>query len=277
MGRPRWHAEHEVRQMAITLRSRREIELMRQAGAVVGAVLSKLQEFAKPGVTTAELDAMALRMAGEAGAEALFKGVRSPQARRPFPGAICASVNHEVVHGIPSQRTVLEDGDVLSVDFGVRLNGYCGDSAVTIPIGQISAERQKLLATTRETLAVAIKEMKPGVRWSQVAAKMQRLAEAAGFSVVREFVGHGIGREMHEDPKVPNFVSDDLLADDIHLAAGMVLAVEPMINAGGSGVRVLPNGWTVVTRDGACSAHFEHTIAVVDGGCQVLTSNDAQE
>jgi len=247
---------------------------MRRAGAVVGGVLLQLQEFAKPGVTTAQLDSTALRMTAEAGAEALFKGVRSPQARRPFPGAICASVNEEVVHGIPSKGTVLEDGDVLSVDFGVRLNGYCGDAAVTIPIGEISAEKRKLLETTRETLGVAIAEARPGVRWSQVAGKMQRFAEAAGFSVVRDFVGHGIGTKMHEEPKVPNFVSDDLLADDLVLAAGMVLAVEPMINAGGSGVRVLPNGWTVVTKDGACSAHFEHTIAIVDGGCEVLTRKE---
>jgi methionyl aminopeptidase len=247
---------------------------MRQAGAVVAGVLSKLQECAKAGVTTAQLDEIALRMTAEAGAEALFKGVRSPQARRPFPGAICASVNEEVVHGIPSKGTVLADGDILSIDFGVRLGGYCGDSAVTIPIGRISPEKRRLLETTKETLDVAIAEAAPGVRWSQVAGKMQRHAEAAGFSVVREFVGHGIGKQMHEEPKVPNFVSEDLLADDIVLAEGMILAVEPMVNAGTHGVRVLPNGWTVVTRDGRCSAHFEHTIAIVAGGCEVLTSRE---
>ena len=247
---------------------------MRKAGAVVASVLSKLQECAKVGVTTAQLDEMALRMTAAAGAEALFKGVRSPQARRPFPGAICASVNEEVVHGIPSKGTVLAEGDILSIDFGVRLGGYCGDSAVTVPIGRIAPEKRRLLETTRGTLDVAIAEAGPGVRWSQVAAKMQRYAEAAGFSVVREFVGHGIGRQMHEEPKVPNFVSDDLLADDIVLAEGMVLAVEPMVNAGMHGVRVLPNGWTVVTKDGRCSAHFEHTIAVVAGGCEVLTSRE---
>jgi len=245
---------------------------MREAGAVVAGVLSKLQESAKAGVTTAQLDEIALRMTAKAGADALFRGVRSPQAKRPFPGAICASVNDEVVHGIPSHKTVLADGDILSIDFGVRLNGYCGDSAVTVPIGQISAERHRLLEITEGMLGVAIAESRPGVRWSQVAGKMQRYAETAGFSVVREFVGHGIGTQMHEDPKVPNFVSDDLLADDILLAEGMVLAVEPMVNAGSYGVRVLPNGWTVVTRDGRCSAHFEHTIAIVAGGCEVLTS-----
>jgi methionyl aminopeptidase len=247
---------------------------MRKAGAVVAGVLSKLQESAKAGITTGQLDEIALRMTAEAGADALFKGVRSPQAKRPFPGAICASVNEEVVHGIPSDRTVLEDGDVLSIDFGVRLNGYCGDSALTVPIGRISAEKRKLLETTEGTLGVAIAEARPGVRWSQVAGKMQRYAEAAGFSVVREFVGHGIGTQMHEDPKVPNFVSEDLLADDILLAEGMVIAVEPMVNAGTYRVRVLGNGWTVVTRDGQCSAHFEHTMAIVAGGCEVLTSRE---
>jgi methionyl aminopeptidase len=248
---------------------------MRKAGAVVAGVLSKLQESAKAGVTTAQLDEIALRMTAEAGADALFKGVRSPQARRPFPGAICASVNDEVVHGIPSKQTVLAEGDILSVDFGVRLNGYCGDSAVTVPIGRISAEKRRLLETTEGTLNVAIAEARPGVRWSQVAGKMQEYVEAAGFSVVREFVGHGIGTQMHEDPKVPNFVSEELLADDIMLTEGMVLAVEPMVNAGRHGVRVLGNGWTVVTRDGQCSAHFEHTIAIVAGGCEVLTSREA--
>jgi methionyl aminopeptidase len=248
---------------------------MRRAGGVVADVLSKLQEIAAPGSTTADLNAVALAMTVEAGAEALFKGVRSPQARRPFPGAICASVNEEVVHGIPSPRVALREGDILSIDFGVRLDGYCGDAAVTVPIGEISADRQKLVETTKDVLGVAIAAAKPGIRWSEVAAQMQRRAEAAGYSVVRDFVGHGIGTKMHEEPKIPNFVSDELLAEDIVLAEGMVLAVEPMINAGGRDVRTLANGWTVVTKDGKCSAHFEHTLAIVAGGCEVLTSRTA--
>jgi len=209
-----------------------------------------------------------------AGAEALFKGVRSPQARMPFPGAICASINEQVVHGIPSATPVLCEGDVLSIDFGVRLDGYCGDAAVTVPIGAIPDSKRRLVETTKEVLGIAVEQVRPGVRWSQVAGRMQRCAEAAGFSVVRDFVGHGIGSEMHEEPKVPNFVSDDLLADDIVLAEGMVIAVEPMINAGRRAVRTLANGWTVVTRDGSCSAHFEHTIAVVKGGCEILTTKE---
>jgi methionyl aminopeptidase len=257
--------------MAITLRSRREIDLMRRAGAVVANVLSELQKAAKPGVTTAQLDAQALRLTLDAGAEALFKGVRHPQGKRPFPGAICASVNEQVVHGIPSDDAVLHAADLLSIDFGVRLGGYCGDAALTVPIGEISEENQKLIDVTQGALNIAIDRARPGMRWSTIAGAMQKYAESAGFSVVRDFVGHGIGTRMHEDPKVPNFVSDELLSDDIILAEGMILAVEPMINAGTYAVRTLANGWTVVTRDGRCSAHFEHTIAIVKGGCEVLT------
>ncbi|HUW20121.1 MAG TPA: type I methionyl aminopeptidase [Sedimentisphaerales bacterium] len=257
--------------MAITLRSRREIELIRQAGIVVAGVLSKLQEIAEPGVTTGQLDAVASQMTEEAGGQALFKGVRSPLARTPFPACICASVNEEVVHGIPSNDVRLKDGDILSIDFGVMLDGYCGDAAVTIGIGRISAEKQRLIDVTSRVLGIAIARAAPAVKWSEVAAEMQGYAESAGFSVVKDFVGHGIGRKMHEEPRVPNFVSEDLLADDIVLAEGMVLAVEPMINAGASEVKTVKNGWTVVTKDGKCSAHFEHTIAIVKNGCEALT------
>lgn len=257
--------------MAITLRSAREIELLRGAGKIVANVLLKLQEMAKPGVTTADLDAVALDMTAKAGARALFKGVRSPQTRSAFPGAICSSINEEVVHGIPSADAVLKEGDILSVDFGVRLDGYCGDAAVTIGIGEISQERRKLLDVTSQVLEVAIANSKPSVKWSYVAGKMQECTEKAGFSVVKDFVGHGIGREMHEEPRVPNFVSRELLANDFVLERGMVLAVEPMVNAGSDEVRTLKNGWTVVTKDSCCSAHFEHTIVIIDKGCEILT------
>jgi methionyl aminopeptidase len=259
--------------MAITLRSRREIELMRKAGAVVADVLLKLKEIAEPGTTTARLDSIALQMTADAGAEALFKGVRSPVARIPFPGAICASINEQVVHGIPSEDTKLKNGDILSIDFGVRLNGYCADSAVTIAIGEISENRRKLMDVTKRVLNIAIEKSAPSIKWSQIAAEMQRYAESAGFSVVKDFVGHGIGKKMHEEPRVPNFVSDDLLKNDIVLEEGMVLAVEPMINTGTSAVRTLKNGWTVVTRDGKSSAHFEHTIVILGNGSEVLTIN----
>jgi methionyl aminopeptidase len=257
--------------MAITLRSQREIELIRRASIVVAEVLSKLQKIAEPGVTTAQLDSAALQMTVDAGAQALFKGVRSPYARIAFPGAICASVNEQVVHGIPSADTKLEEGDILSIDFGVKLDGYCGDAAVTTAIGEVSESKRRLMDVTSQVLNIAVATVAPSVKWSQVAGKMQDYAESAGFSVVKDFVGHGIGRKMHEEPRLPNFVSDDLLANDIVLAEGMVLAVEPMINAGSSGVRTLKNGWTVVTKDNKCSAHFEHTIVVVEKGCEVLT------
>jgi methionyl aminopeptidase len=257
--------------MAITLRSRREIDLMRKAGAVVARVLLKLKEIAEPGMTTAWLDRVAMQMTADAGAEALFKGVRSPVAKIPFPGAICASVNEQVVHGIPSNDTKLRNGDILSIDFGVRLDGYCADAAITIAIGEISKDRCRLMDVTKQVLDIAIEKSTADLRWSQVAVEMQRYAESAGFSVVKDFVGHGIGKKMHEDPRVPNFVSDELLAHDIILAEGMVLAVEPMINAGTSAVRTLKNGWTVVTRDGKSSAHFEHTIVILKNGCEVLT------
>jgi methionyl aminopeptidase len=257
--------------MAITLRSTREIELMRKAGAVVADVLSKLKEMARPGVSTAELDYVAAEMTAQEKAQPLFKGVRNPSAKMPFPGAICASINEQVVHGIPSDRVKLKEGDILSIDFGARLAGYCGDAAITVAMGRVSDENRRLMDITRQALETAIARAAPGVRWSSIAGEMQRLAESAGFSVVREFVVHGIGTEMHEEPRVPNFVSKELLADDIVLAEGMVLAVEPMINGGTKEVRTLKDGWTVVTRDGKCSAHFEHTIAITSDGCEVLT------
>jgi methionyl aminopeptidase len=257
--------------MAITLRSRREIELIRKAGAVVADVLSKLHEVAKPGVTTGQLDSIASQITARAGAVALFKGVHNPYARIPFPACICASINEQVVHGIPSEAVVLKNGDILSIDFGARLDGYCGDAAVTVAVGQISEDKRKLIDVTKHILDIAIARAKPGVKWSRIAAEMQDYAEQESFSIVKDFVGHGIGKKMHEEPRVPNFVSDELLRCDIVLTEGMVLAVEPMVNAGTSDVRTLQDGWVVVTKDGKCSAHFEHTIAIVKNGCEVLT------
>ena len=259
--------------MAIILKSDREIDLMRKAGEVVGNVLLKLKETVEPGMTTADLNEIAEDMSAQAGAQTLFKGVRSPYAKIPFPGAICASVNNEIVHGIPSKKVELKDGDIISVDFGVNLGGYCGDSAVTIAVGNISEQKQKLIDVTQKVLEIAIENMRPGIKWSDIARKMQDFAQAAEFSVVKDYVGHGIGREMHEDPKVPNYVSRELLAHDIILKKGMVLAVEPMINMGRANTKVLRDGWTVVTADGKDSAHFEHTIAIKDNGCKVLTLN----
>jgi len=257
--------------MAITLRSRREIELIRRAGAVVADVLSKLKEIAEPGVTTGRLNNVASQITADAGAEALFKGVRSPLSRIPFPACVCTSVNEQVVHGIPSETVVLKDGDILSIDFGARLDGYCADAAVTIAIGKVSENKRKLIDVTKHVLDMAIEKSALAVKWSRIAAEMQNYVESAGFSIVKDFVGHGIGKKMHEEPRVPNFVSDELLTCDIILTEGMVLAVEPMINVGTGNVRTRKDGWTVVTRDGKCSAHFEHTIAIVKNGCEVLT------
>lgn len=244
---------------------------MQQAGNVVACVLSKLKEKALPGVSTIELDRIAVNICEQNGADPLFRGVPNPYGKQAFPGAVCASLNEQIVHGIPSDDVKLKEGDILSVDFGVRLNGYCGDSAITIPVGKISEQNQKLIDTTQKMLDIAVENCADGVKWSSVAAKMQEYTEGRGFSVVREFVGHGIGREMHEDPKVPNFVNNSLLSNDILLQEGMVIAVEPMINTGTYKTKTLKDGWTVVTADSKCSAHFEHTIAITGNGCQVLT------
>ena len=255
----------------IVLKSGREIELMRSAGRVVHRVLTRVADLAHPGVSTAELNAEAERMIAEAGGVALFKGVRNREAKFPFPAALCTSVNDELVHGIPNQRA-LKSGDVLSVDCGVRLNGYCGDSAVTLAIGDVSTEARRLLDVTREALECAFREIQPGRLWSEVASKIQALVESAGMSVVRDFVGHGIGREMHEEPKIPNYWDSKQKALDFQLVPGMVLAVEPMVNLGGPGVKYADaDRWVVVTRDGKLAAHFEHTIAVTRGGADVLT------
>ncbi len=241
---------------------------MRLAGTVVARVLKRLRALAAPGVTTAQLDAEAARLTREAGAEALFKGV--PGRGGPFPGVICASINEQLVHGIPSDRAIRE-GDIVSIDYGCRLEGYCGDAAVTLMVGEVPPETRKLVAATKRSLDTAIEMARPGVLWSTIAKAMQNLAEGEGFSVVREFVGHGIGREMWEDPKVPNFVSRDLLARDILLEEGLVLAVEPMVCMGSPEVAITKDGWTVVTRDGRPSAHFEHTLAITAAGVRVLT------
>lgn len=255
----------------IILKSAREIELIRSAGRVVHRVLTRMQEEARPGVSTAELNEIAEVMINEVGGDALFKGVRNPQAKSAFPAALCTSVNEELVHGIPSDRR-LEEGDVLSVDCGVRLAGYCGDSATTIAIGDVSDEAKHLLDVTRRALDVAVKEIRAGRMWSEVAKKIQGLVEREKLSIVRDFVGHGIGREMHEEPRVPNYWNESQQALDFELVPKMVLAVEPMVNLGTHRVEYGDDGrWVVVTRDRKYAAHFEHTMAVTETGVDVLT------
>lgn len=255
----------------IILKSSREIALIRSAGRIVFEVLEKMRELARPGVTTAELNEVAEMLIADAGGIALFKGVENPQAKYPFPAALCTSVNEELVHGVPGDR-VLQDGDILSVDCGVKLASYCGDSATTIPIGSVTPEVERLLKVTSRALDIAIEQMRPGRMWSEVASKIQSYVEGEKMSVVRDFVGHGIGREMHEDPKVPNYWSQRQRPHDFELVAGMTLAVEPMVNLGTALVDYGgEDRWVVVTRDGKCSAHFEHTLAVTEDGVSILT------
>lgn len=257
--------------MAIHYKTPEQIDLMRQAGRVVRQVLTRLGQIVGPGVTTEELDVEAERLCRESGAECLFKGVPGRGKAGPYPGNICCSLNDEVVHGIPSAKRIIREGDIVSVDFGVKLNGWCGDAAETYVVGEIPPDVQRLVDVTRNALALAIEMMRPGLGWSAVATAMQAYVEGEGFSVVREFVGHGIGREMHEDPKVPNFPSSELTNRDIDLKPGLVLAVEPMVNLGGAQVQMGDDGWTVLTADNKPSAHFEHMVAITADGADVLT------
>jgi len=235
---------------------------MREAGRVTARALRVVGEAVKPGVSTAELDELAEGTIAEAGALPAFKGYHG------FPATICASLNAEVVHGIPSRKRVLEPGDVLSVDVGAIVDGYYGDSAMTFAVGDISDETRRLLDTTADSLRAGIAACVEGMRLYDISNAIQRVAEGAGFSVVREYVGHGIGRQMHEDPQIPNFGQ---AGTGPTLKTGMVFAIEPMVNAGAAAVRALDDGWTVVTDDGSVSAHFEHTVAIGPDGPMVLT------
>ena len=248
---------------------------MRPAGLLVWECHRIAGEHCRPGVTTAEIDAAVDSHIAARGGIPIFKGVPGPT---PFPAATCISINEEVVHGIPGSR-VLCEGDIVSVDIGAAINGWCGDSAWTYAVGEIDAEKRKLLDVTEATLRLAI-DLIPKCRfWSEVAREMGQMVRKAGFSTVETLVGHGIGREMHEDPQVPNFVSRSFLRNwDFRLSPGTVIAVEPMVNAGTKTVRVMPDGWTHVTLDGKPSAHFEHTLAVTDRGTvEILTGSPASE
>ena len=258
--------------MAITLRSRREIEKIRLAGKIVAEVLLKIKNTARVGMTTLELNDIADGVIMATNSVALFKGVDGGPGIKPFPAATCISINEQVVHGIPSPDRRLIAGDLVSVDFGVRKDRYCGDAALSFCVGSASRANQRLLDVTRRVLDIAVEMMKPGIKWSVIAAQMQATAENAGFGVVRDLVGHGIGTELHAEPQVPNYAARGHGMRDFVLKEGMVLAVEPMITAGSYNIRTLKDGWTIVTVDGGNSAHFEHTIAVVNSGSEVLTS-----
>jgi methionyl aminopeptidase len=249
--------------VAVVLKSSQEIEKMRHAGRVTREVLELLRGHVKPGVTTMDLEKVAADRLAELGVKAAFKGYGG------YPCVLCASVNSEVVHGIPSPKRVLKEGDVVSLDFGVFVDGYCGDAAITVPVGEkIDPETARLLKVTEASLHAGIAVVRPGATLGDVGAAVQGVVEAEGFSVVRDFVGHGIGVHMHEDPQVPNFGQ---AGRGMKLRAGMVIAIEPMVNAGGPDVVVLEDGWTAVAADGSMSAHFEHTVAVTATGSRILT------
>lgn len=251
------------------LRSTREIAQMRRAGLLVWQALQQAAAMVRPGVTTGEIDAAVEEFFRQKKAVPLFKGV---PGRVPFPAVTCMSINEEVVHGIPGPRKLVE-GDILSIDTGCKLNGWCGDSAVTLPVGQVAPDVRKLMDVTRGALDLAIQRMATASYWSEVAAEMETFVKDHGFFVVEAFVGHGIGREMHEDPQVPNYVSNTLgRGGDFRLVPGLVIAVEPMVNMGTKRVRPRPDHWTQATADGRASAHFEHTIAVTEAGPAVLTA-----
>jgi methionyl aminopeptidase len=246
----------------IKLKSAREIELMRQSGKVAAMVMQELAKSIAPGITTAELDKKAEKLIREAGAEPAFLGYRG------FPGSICTSINNEVVHGIPGLRR-LKEGDIISIDLGVRLKGYYSDTAATFAVGQVSALARRLIDVTRQSLEEAIAAMRVGAHLGDISHAVQSYVEANRFSVVYSYAGHGIGTEMHEEPQVPNVGPP---GRGPRLQAGMVLAIEPMVNAGAADVEVLDDGWTVVTRDGSLSAHFEHSVALTEEGPLVLTA-----
>jgi methionyl aminopeptidase len=256
--------------MTIRAKTPEAIEKMRAAGQVVAEVLERLQTLARPGVTTGELEAEAVRLMQARGARSLFIGQPHPRGGRPYPGQICVSVNEELVHGIPGPRAIRE-GDIVSVDVGVQKDGWCGDAARTFAIGQVSERVAALVRTTAEALAIVAREARAGVLWSAVAGQIEALVRHAGFSVVAEYVGHGIGSRMWEEPRVPNYVGRDPVRDDFLLVEGMTLAAEPMVNMGRAAVHEKEDGWTVVTADGKPAAHFEDTFVVRRDRAEPLT------
>jgi methionyl aminopeptidase len=247
----------------IQVKSAREIEIMADGGRILGATVAMLERETRAGLSTADLDAMAEEfIRGHDGAVPAFKGLYG------FPGSVCTSINNEIVHGIPSRRRVLREGDIVSIDVGVGYRGYFTDSAVTVPVGQVDAEAERLLSVTQASLAAGIAAARAGAHIGDIGAAVQTVVERAGFSVVRELVGHGIGAEFHEEPQVPNYGKPKR---GVKLVPGLTLAIEPMVNAGGPATRTLPDKWTIVTVDGSRSAHFEHTIAITENGPRVLT------
>lgn len=252
------------------LKSPREIALMREAGKIVAEALRQARSMVKPGIRTLDIDQAIEALFKARGAESLFKGYKG---KVPFPAVTCISINDQVVHGIPGPRT-LREGDLVKIDTACKLNGWCADAAITVPVGQVSEEKKRLVETGELVLRTAMQEMGRRRWWSEVAKQMQRIAESAGYHVVTQYVGHGIGRIMHENPQVPNFVNREVQKHDFRLEEGLVLAVEPMVNMGRADTDVLRDHWTVVTRDGLPSVHVEHTLAITDKGVYVITAEE---
>jgi methionyl aminopeptidase len=250
----------------IMLKSKDEIEHMRRSSAIVAEILAEVADRVRPGVSTGELDALAEELTRKREAQPAFKGY--VVGGRVFPASICISINDEVVHGIPSARRILQTGDIVGLDFGVCYQGYFGDSARTVPVGSVPAEASRLMDVTRAALDAGIDSIRVGAHVTDISGAIQDTAEAAGYSLVREFVGHGIGRSLHEDPQVPNYRTG---TRGIRLQEGLVIAIEPMVNAGGPEVYVKDDGWTAATRDGRLSAHFEHSVAVTEKGPYILS------
>jgi methionyl aminopeptidase len=253
----------------IIRKSTAELEKMRKAGLLVHQILQTMKGMVKEGVSTLDLEVVAEKMMKDAGARPAFKGYYSPAAGTKFPFVLCTSVNNVVVHGMPSAKQVLKSGDIISIDTGVQLDGYYGDSALTVPVGQVSEEVKKLLKVTEESLELAIDKMRAGNRLFDVSGTVERFVTENGFWIIREFVGHGIGSQMHEEPQVPNYI--DRRNENPRLKEGIVLAIEPMVSVGRSETKVLGDRWTAVTKDGSFAAHFEHCVAVTSNGPWVLT------
>jgi methionyl aminopeptidase len=251
-----------------------EIKRLRESGKRLALVLAEVIKAAHPGVSTKDLDVLSERLIRQAGGLPIFKGYNTGMGQ-PFPGSVCASLNNEVVHGIPSADRIIKEGDILKLDIGMRFEGMVSDMARTVAIGEITADAARLLAVTRESLERGIQELRPGISIARYASTVQTFVETNGFSVVRDLVGHGVGRELHEDPQVPNYVSRHM--HDFVLAAGMTLALEPMVNAGTFDVEVAPDDWTFITKDGKLSAHFEDTVVITEQGAEVLTRLENEE
>jgi len=269
-----WSVLRKLFQNKPELKSAREVGLMREAGKVVATALRIARELTRPGAKTVEIDQAIEELYRKHNALPLFKGYPGANPKAPFPAVTCISVNEQVVHGIPGQR-VLREGDIIKLDTACKLNGWCADAAITLPVGEIRPELQRLIKTAWETLDVAIVELGRQRWWSEVARRMQEHVERANYSVVTQYVGHGIGRIMHEAPQVPNYVNHEVRKHDFRLEPGLVLAIEPMVNLGRADVDTLRDHWTVVTRDRMPSAHVEHTLALTANGVEILTADEA--